>query len=297
MKIISDQDVSYYLKRLLFGVGIFLVLGIILFFSFYDNHEIRLKKDVLEYGSDIKIVDLVESIGNTKIDESMKISENTIKTEKFEVSFDNIDSLKLGTQKLKVMFSEKEIKDDSITIRIVDKEKPRIKLLIEEPKEMTLEAVKNKEFQDLFSVSDNATHEEKLKLDIALVEEEFTYGDVVNLKVVAKDQSNNTASKKIKIQIKEKKKPKKEEDNSNKNQSTSQNTQFGEQSISQQPQVQEPPSVPKPANKQFLFSQGYDMSSAPSACQSELVASGRAGACTPLQDGDGIYYGMQLTFY
>ena len=54
------------------------------------------------------------------------------------------------------------------------------------------------------------------------------------------------------------------------------------------------PSSSTPVTRDYLFSQGYDMSSAPSACQSALMASGRSGSCTPLQDSNGIYLGMRL---
>lgn len=54
------------------------------------------------------------------------------------------------------------------------------------------------------------------------------------------------------------------------------------------------PSSSTPVTRDYLFSQGYDMSSAPSACQTALMASGRSGSCTPLQDSNGIYLGMRL---
>lgn len=59
-------------------------------------------------------------------------------------------------------------------------------------------------------------------------------------------------------------------------------------------QTQQQPSSSTPVTRDYLFSQGYDMSSAPSACQSALMASGRSGSCTPLQDSNGIYLGMRL---
>ena len=41
----------------------------------------------------------------------------------------------------------------------------------------------------------------------------------------------------------------------------------------------------------------YKRQNVTSACQNELVASGRAGVCTPIQDASGIYTGMRLDLY
>lgn len=55
--------------------------------------------------------------------------------------------------------------------------------------------------------------------------------------------------------------------------SSTQSSQSVQQPVQQAPQQSQitptptQPSRPKPSNKQYLFSQGYDMSSAPSACQ------------------------------
>lgn len=79
--------------------------------------------------------------------------------------------------------------------------------------------------------------------------------------------------------------------------SSTQSNQSVQQSVQQAPQQSQiTPTPTQPSNKQYLFSQGYDMSSAPSACQSDLLSSGYTGSCTPIQDSDGIYLGMQLIF-
>ena len=52
----------------------------------------------------------------------------------------------------------------------------------------------------------------------------------------------------------------------------------------------------KPANKDFLFSEGYTMDNVTQAAENYLKSSGYAGKCTPLQDGEGIYIGMRVTF-
>lgn len=67
-----------------------------------------------------------------------------------------------------------------------------------------------------------------------------------------------------------------------------------------QPPVVEEPYDPAPVNppadQYFLFEDGYDMNNVTSACQAALDSSGWNGACIPIQDEDGIYLGMKLTF-
>lgn len=53
----------------------------------------------------------------------------------------------------------------------------------------------------------------------------------------------------------------------------------------------------KPANKDFLFIDGYNMDNVTQAAQQYLKASGYAGECIPLKDNEGIYIGMRVVFY
>ncbi|WP_304841973.1 immunoglobulin-like domain-containing protein [Dubosiella newyorkensis] len=55
------------------------------------------------------------------------------------------------------------------------------------------------------------------------------------------------------------------------------------------------PVVPQiPENKQFLFSEGYNMENVSGACMAYIT--GYTGGCYPLQNADGIYYGMEARF-
>jgi len=56
-------------------------------------------------------------------------------------------------------------------------------------------------------------------------------------------------------------------------------------------------SKPKPANKDFLFTDGYTMDNVTQIAQEYLKSSGYAGECIPLQDDEGIYLGMRVIFY
>lgn len=53
----------------------------------------------------------------------------------------------------------------------------------------------------------------------------------------------------------------------------------------------------KPANRDFLFTDGYTMENVIQEAQDYLKASGHAGECIPIKDDEGIYLGMRVTFY
>ena len=53
----------------------------------------------------------------------------------------------------------------------------------------------------------------------------------------------------------------------------------------------------KPANKDFLFTDGYNMDNVTQAAQEYLKSSGYSGECVPLKDNEGIYIGMRVIFY
>lgn len=50
-------------------------------------------------------------------------------------------------------------------------------------------------------------------------------------------------------------------------------------------------------SRDYLYSDGYTMESASSACSNDLHASGRSGSCDPITDEHGIYLGMHLSLY
>lgn len=59
---------------------------------------------------------------------------------------------------------------------------------------------------------------------------------------------------------------------------------------------EETPKPQKPANKDFLFTDGYNMDNVSQAAENYLKSSGYAGKCIPLKDGEGIYIGMRVIF-
>ncbi len=50
-------------------------------------------------------------------------------------------------------------------------------------------------------------------------------------------------------------------------------------------------------SQDFLYADGYSMSSAVDACSTSLHASGKSGSCDPIQNENGIYTGMRLNIY
>lgn len=116
------------------------------------------------------------------------------------------------------------------------------------------------------------------------------------------DSDNNIVYAKLKVIIKEKEiEETSESDDSIQKQEIVQQPQVQQQQPVQQPEIQEPvnnnPPVSVPSTQYFMFSDGYTMDNVSSACASALANSGRSGACTPIQDQNGIYTGMRLDLY
>ena len=315
---IKDEDYKHYVKIFIGGFFLFLILLILFLFVFRDRYDVVLKKSSVEYGSNVRTVDLVESVAGNPVEKANKISSNTISVNGYEVTLDELDTYKLGDQQIDCKYTDSAIDKQTITVKIVDTKKPVIHINEDADTHMDLKNVKRLNVSSLFTTSDNQTPDSKIKIKKHIKEEHYSYGDTVHLIVQAMDISGNSSSKTIKLYINpkpEKKKKEKEEateetqqqeQNQTNDSTQTQGTQNPSQQytqqqapVQQQPQQSATPAQtykPKPSNKQYLFSQGYDMSSAPKACQSDLLSSGYTGSCTPIQGSDGIYLGMQLTF-
>ena len=68
------------------------------------------------------------------------------------------------------------------------------------------------------------------------------------------------------------------------------------QSTSTSTKKEDTPKPQKPANKDFLFTDGYNMENVSQAAENYLKSSGYAGKCIPLKDEEGIYIGMRVVF-
>lgn len=325
MNIFNDEDYKHYLKMFLIGLGIFVCLALVFLFVFRQKYDIKLKTDTIDYGTSIKTSELVDTVAGNKVSNSNRISSNTITVNGYEITMNEINTFRLGKQKITCKYTDDSIDNQILYVNVVDKKKPVIHVNKSANTTLSLKNVRELNVDDLFSVNDNETPDTKIKIKKNIKEEKYSYGSLVHLIVKATDKSGNSASKSIPIQIKKKKKnvvnkaedaqeegaakneeQEKQESNSLSQQSNanqSSNQQYIQQQPVQTPQqqtttppVQQPVQKPKPSNKQYLFSQGYDMSTAPSACQSDLLSSGYTGSCTPIQDSSGIYLGMQLIF-
>lgn len=314
-----DRDIKHYLLWGAGGLGAFILLAVLFFAMFHTSYRIVLSAEEVDFGSDVRIVDLVQSVGDRKIMPGDRISENTIQLEGYEMTFDEIDAQKLGPQELDVIFSIPDAEDQTITVTVVDREDPVITMVGEGPFSMDLQDVRDRKFEELYTVSDNCSAVGALEVESHVQEETFDFGQTVTVRVNAKDSSGNTAERSFEIRInpdpeeerkKQEEKKKQESDREEQEEATAdtgsettrdepvQQPAAQPSAPAQTPSVQAPvqQSRPKPANKQFLFSQGYDMNTALAACSAELAASGYPGSCIPMQGSDGLYTGMQLIF-
>ena len=121
------------------------------------------------------------------------------------------------------------------------------------------------------------------------------------------DKAKNESKAVLKVVVKEKEEPKNEEVQEPQ-QNTSQEQPIVEQPTTppvqeiipqapiEQPEPTPQPTPQAPSTQYFMFSDGYNMDNVSQACANALTSSGRAGACTPIQE-NGIYKGMRLDLY
>lgn len=221
------------------------------------------------------------------------------------------DLEKLGKQELIYTIGDEKY---TVEANIVDSVKPVIKV---KNASLTFEVGEMKGINNYYSVSDNYDASKDIKVKVKNIDK-LNKNKTGTYKLVIKawDTSGNTASKKLTVIIKDTKKEQeekqKEEEEEKQREAERQQQQQQSTQQSQAPSTNtnnnvsnspatsnssvqtQQPSSSTPVTRDYLFSQGYDMSSAPSACQSALMASGRSGSCTPLQDSNGIYLGMRL---
>lgn len=308
MSVFRDQTIQKYVKALIAIVVIFLIVAILFLVFFTGKENVVLKKDWVEFGDDVEITDLVESIGDYRISKS-DVKGKIIHLPNYDVHFNNLKADKLGDEQLKLTFTDPSIKDQVFDIKVKDTTPPTI-TIEEDSIMMDLEDVKAKKFSDLYEVEDSCTKSEDLLIKEEL-DGDVDYGKDVTLTISCEDESKNRAKEEIQIHIKEKE-PEPEESTENKDPSNSGDSQPNTNRevvqpapsyIPNNPPVQsqpipqpQVPRAPKPSNRNFLFSDGYNMGNVSSACEAALVSSGYDGSCIPLQYPDGTYYGMALIF-
>lgn len=290
--------------------------------STHQTHNVIFQSSIrIDLGDeDVNTAQFVKRIDTYPISES-SIDGNNIHVSNITMicpSLKKGDLKKLGKQELIYTIGNEKY---TVEANIVDSVKPVIKL---KNNDLTFEVGEMKGINNYYSVSDNYDASKDIKVKVKNIDK-LNKNKTGTYKLVIKawDTSGNTASKKLTVIIKDTKKEqeekqkeeerkkeekKKAEEEEKQREAERQQQQSVQQSqatstndnVSSYPatsnsssQTQQPSSS-TPVTRDYLFSQGYDMSSAPSACQSALMASGRSGSCTPLQDSNGIYLGMRL---
>ena len=253
----------------------------------------------LEYRSTISTTKLITRVDSYTISSS-NIEGNVIYVSNLKVICPTLKNVKkLGKVKLKYKIDDETY---TYTAKIVDKTKPTIKLKNDV---LEFEVGEMEDIEKYYEIKDNYDKSSDLKITIeGLTDLDKNKTGGYTITITAEDSSGNKDKKKLLIKIKDTKKEQEEkeaqekaeakqkakeeaEKNSNSNDSSNSSTS----SSSTQSQA----TYSTPVTKDFLFSDGYDIETAPMACNSALDASPRSGSCTPLQDSEGIYYGMRLT--
>ncbi len=293
------DDLLQYGKIAGIVLGIFALVGIILVFLTRPRCDVILAKDEIEYGESIKTSDLVERIGDFKIKEDQIRSGTLIVLPEYDVVMNEVNPRKLGIQEITFKFSNDELPEVKKSIRIVDTTPPEIMLHHSEI-ELSLEDYQSIDLLQDVTITDLCTKDTDLKVR-GTESAEPVPGSEFEYTITAEDGSGNQSKAVIKIRIQDEKE---EEENTSTETEPIENIPVMEPTPApvqpatppvQQPAIAAPP-VQNHTNKSYMFSDGYTMQTAPSACQSDLMASGASGACIPIQDADGIYKGMQLIF-
>ena len=266
-----------------------------------NTHTIIFDENVeIEYSTHVDTTQYVRRVDAFIIDNSMR-GDYEINVSNFTVSCPKLDNKSLGQIELLYKINN-EIYPLKATI--VDSIKPLIKV-----KDSTLSfkwgKFSKKSLLKNIIVKDNYDSKEDIKISfVGLDSVNKEKSGEYKVTVLATDTSGNQSSKDIKIIIEEKEEKKKEEEDVSVNESNNQKTlensgqnnlQIQNQENTQQESTNIPSQQSSVQNKDYLFSDGYDMNSAPSACQADLLNSGRSGYCIPIKNEEGIYLGMRLT--
>ncbi|MEG0661448.1 MAG: hypothetical protein RR916_06580 [Anaerorhabdus sp.] len=267
------------------------------------KHTIILDNSTLEFGTEVPdSCELIKSIDNKTIKKE-SIHDHNIEQGDIKATCDKVDLNRIGKQDFKVNVNGKptilslEIKDTTPPQILIDKE--------------YFEVTKDNPYFDikkLVSVKDAFDRDPFVGItgsyDLSVI---GTY----KVKVTAKDSFKNESNKTISINVKEKdiqvvevpsNTPPPNINNGSNNTPSAPN----QDEITNVPPIinKLPPAVNSytPANKQFLFAEGYNKNTALSACQSyrneQISQSHYIGnaSCSILYDAQNEPYGYQATF-
>lgn len=254
------------------------------------THRVYFEDDIkIQYKSSADSCSYVRSADTYVIQDAM-IEDGIIYVSNFKIICPTVDTSKIGVQELVYKIDDEEY---IASAEVVDMTVPQIEA------EDTIKLVAgsiSEDLSDYFSVSDEIDDEKDItvEIDTNVKDEAGEY----YLNITATDKSGNSSSKKITIIIEEPPKPEPPAQ-TRPNQSSGSESSGGNNSSPSSGGNSSGSSssgnTSNPVVKDFLFSEGYDMSTAVSACNYELLSSGRSGNCTPIVGDDGIYLGMRLT--
>lgn len=202
MDFFKDEDVKRYLFFGTIGLVVFLITAGFCLCFFKQNYEISLLSYTVDFGENISIVELVDTVGDDKITSNNIVNSNTIKVDDIEIYFDNFDTNILGKQTVRASFSKEGIDEQIFDITVVDKVAPIISIDTETPLELSIDDVKTKSIGNVYHVTDNQTPDNKIDIRTYIEENDFNQGDLVHLFIEASDISQNTATAIIEIMIK-----------------------------------------------------------------------------------------------
>ena len=297
MSWLHDEDVRHYLK-LIGGVMIscLLILGGLMIIL-RPGGKIELKAKIVEYGENVTSIDLIQKVKGQDIEEAIK-SKGSLTFGELEITADELDTSRLGKQSIRYSFSDGS-EDVVEEIEVKDSVNPVIKVKNEEIELSLSDFLNTKTWKKYYEVTDNyfeaPTSTERLDKTKA------DYGDILHLEITAIDVSGNKSAAKLTIKIKEEEKHKDKKEESRVNNAATvppqnQDNKKDDSPIKPNEHLPKAENKLKPAGKEYLFSDGWDMSSAPNQCQIDLQNSGVSGSCIPIQDDKGIYLGMKLIF-
>lgn len=258
-----------------------------------ETLDIELKSDTFEIGSLTSACESVKSV-NGKDVQDMDKSNNTLLSDGKTVTCTSSNLSALGETIL--VFESKKTKVEK-TITMVDTTAPIIHL---DKNEIGVE-VNNEYFnlKDLIKVTDAFDKNVALAIDGAF---DIKVPGAYPVKLIAKDSSGNTSTKDIVITVKEKEKEivtiveEREVTTGGSSGSSSSGSSDGSSSNGGGSSSSK---GPRPSNKEYLFSDGYTIQSAPSACDADLsraYSAGWGGSCEPIGTTPNLK-GMRLVIY
>lgn len=253
------------------------------------THHVYFEEDIrIQYMSSADSCSYVRSADTYVIQDAM-IEDGEIYVSNFKIICPSVDTSELGTVELVYKIGDEKY---ITSAQIIDLTVPQI----EAEDTITFEAGSIPEdLSKYYGVSDEVDNSEDITVETDTNIEDKA-GEYY-LKVIATDKSGNSSSKEIKITVNEPPKPEPPvQTEPNQGAETGGSSSEGNASSSNSGGSSSGSSgSSNPVVKDFLFSEGYDMNTAVSACNYELLSSGRSGNCTPITDENGIYLGMRLT--